>query len=319
MDIRAAYRLLLNRPPDDQGLRYWSRAIGQASVQDVVRGFSASREFRVGDLYHHLVDSVDGEVASRSSAFTTTVELPGRKMLVPIDDEAVGAIVARDRSYEPHLTQHILGDLGPGDTFIDVGANLGWFSLAAAPVVGGGGRVLSFEANLKNVELLAASAQLNGFKQIHPLPVGLSDRLTVAVFQRLGGSNGAIFSTDDATTPGDQWISCLPLDSFGELFKPVKVIKIDVEGAEYLVMSGGLTVIARDRPIIYFEYSPGMLERLEGSSVEALQHLVSELDYVIQIVEPHGDLAAVPQLVDASQYLEDRGLQHLDLRISPRR
>src|SRR5882757_4618176 len=56
-----------------------------------------------------------------------------------------GNTLLTDRTYEPHVTNALLAVLGPGDVFLDIGANEGWYSVRAADIVGAGGKVFSME------------------------------------------------------------------------------------------------------------------------------------------------------------------------------
>lgn len=89
------------------------------------------------------------------------------------------------RRYEPHETAIVLDVLRPGDTFIDVGANWGYFTIIASQRVGMNGRVLSFEPDPRLHAVLEANVRGNAFSQTRVLPIAASDReatLTLAGF-----------------------------------------------------------------------------------------------------------------------------------------
>ena len=104
-------------------------------------------------------------------------------------DYAVGHTVARTGSYEPEVSATLREVLPPGATFVDIGANIGWFSLLAASLVGPTGRVIAIEPNPRNVALLRQSAKDNGFDNIDVVTVALGERRGAAALET-DGSNG---------------------------------------------------------------------------------------------------------------------------------
>ncbi len=315
-DIHACYRLLLGREPDPGGMEYWHSAVDRMSVADLAGAFVDSREFHVGPLCHRLLESVDPPQLSPART-PTLVDLSDRVQFVDPEDNFVGKAIAETGSYEPHLSQAILDVLRPGDTFVDVGANVGWFSLLAAARVGASGRVLAIEADAANVELLCRSAHQNAFTNLLALPVAASDRARLLVLHRLGGSNGAVFAPEGETAPGDRYVSGVPLDGLSGLLDRLDVLKVDVEGAELMALRGAEGLIRRHRPHVFFEYSPGMLGRLPGSSVDELDQWIREIGYGIEIVAFAGPLQPVASLEEASRYLTERAHGHIDLKASP--
>ena len=314
-DIEACYRLLLGRAPDEDGRRYWAAAVGRMSVADAVGGFFDSREFHLGDLYRRLAAA--STPAEASHPRLVAIDLPGRVQYVDLDDSFVGGAIARDAVYEPHLTRAISEVLNPGDGFVDVGANIGWFSLLGASIVGEGGRVLAVEADPGNVGLLLRSAQASGFRNITAVTAAAAATSGAMLLQRAGGSNGAVYPFADATAPDDRWVPALTLDSLSGMVENVRVMKIDVEGAELLVLRGATETIERHRPVLYVEFSPGMLSRFEDSGTQQLQSWLDDHHYRPAIVTFDEGVVEVPSLRDVEAYCERGLFQHVDLQLSP--
>ena len=86
-------------------------------------------------------------------------------------------------TYEPAKHAMIRRHLRPGMTFIDVGANMGDFTLQAARLVGSTGRVISIEPEPENHSVLQRSIELNGYANTRALPIALSDRDGTASLQ----------------------------------------------------------------------------------------------------------------------------------------
>jgi FkbM family methyltransferase len=157
--------------------------------------------------------------------------------------------------YEPHVSAAIEALLQPGDHFLDVGANLGYFSLLAAARVGDSGRIYSVEPNELNVKLLESSRRANKFKNIFVMQVGASQTIeTLFLHATVGnGSTSAVVDEDSLfsarTTPG------VPLDNLlAHRSRPIRLIKVDVEGFEYNSLLGAQRILSEDNPDIIFEF-----------------------------------------------------------------
>jgi FkbM family methyltransferase len=316
-DVEACYRLLLGRAPDSAGLDYWRGAVGTHQVSDLVGAFLDSREFHLGGLYRRVMESAEVTKSHPSTRPIVRIDLADRVQYVDPGDGFVGQAIAENLEYEPHLTRAIADSLQPGDSFVDVGANIGWFSLLAAARVGPTGRVLSIEAVPSNVELLVRSSHANGFENVVAMSVAASDRAGVVLLQRLGGSNAAIFSSAESAAPGDRWVSALPLDGLSSLVRGLDVMKIDVEGAELLVLRGAQDLIRRYQPEIFLEYSPGMLARFPDSGTEEMQAWLESHSYEASIVAFDGTIIPASRLEDVNEYARANSHSHLDIRLTP--
>ena len=147
--------------------------------------------------------------------------------------------------------------LGEGDVFYDVGANVGFFSLIAARLVGPDGHVDAFEPVVESVAAIRANAVLNGFDNIavHPVAVGAAagrERMLVVEdlsWSRLerGGQHSRAAATVDVEV-----VALDELVEAGEL-RPPTLVKIDVEGAELDVIAGMRRTLERHRPAVVCE------------------------------------------------------------------
>lgn len=203
--------------------------------------------------------------------------------------DASVSIQIRDAGvYEPYVSAVLDRLLEPGDVFVDVGANVGYHTMRAAARVGADGRVLAVEANPENARLLLLSAAANGFSQVEVLPVAFGRHLGHVNFVSHVGSNGG-FAPDgpEALESGRATVvPTMPLDALG--LDRVDVMKIDVEGAESIVIEGGLETIRRCRPAIVVEFSCEMTERVGG--ITPLEHLerIVDLGYALHLVDRGG-------------------------------
>ena len=157
---------------------------------------------------------------------------------------------------EPELRQ-LQRLLSPGDVFIDVGANVGLYALKAARLVGPTGRVLALEPGTEAHGHLTANLALNDFGWAEAMKVAASDRAGEAVLHHVPlGNDPQAFSliANDRAEAGET-VETLTLDSLVERcgLGRVDLIKIDVEGAEPLVIAGAKSLLATFRPAVIFE------------------------------------------------------------------
>jgi FkbM family methyltransferase len=191
-----------------------------------------------------------------------------------------------------HITEHLIefgayqrSDLAMllsfvrrGDCVLDVGAHIGTFTVPVGRVVGADGRVFSFEPVADHFELLSHNVVSNGLADVvKPVRAVVANGASALYVTRVAGNSGATsFSRADGDPVGDTPI--VSLDSWwdsGEARPPsVEVVKIDVEGMEYEVLSGGAKLIDAFRPVVHFEVS---LER--RPPLDALNDFFSSRGY----------------------------------------
>lgn len=159
--------------------------------------------------------------------------------------------------YEEPVQMALAQRLRPGDGFVDVGANIGFFSLLAGLAVGPDGWVLAVEPVPANAALIRANAALNRLPRVTVVEAaaGAVDGAGELVLARHNG--GAALST--APVPPDACgritVPVVTVDTLmaGNRLPPPGLIKIDVEGSEAEALNGMRGTIARHHPAILFE------------------------------------------------------------------
>ena len=134
--------------------------------------------------------------------------------------------------------------------FVDVGANIGYYSAYAAPFVR---RVFSFEPDARNHAPLAANAALAGNVRIHK--VALSSEAGEATLDASKNSEVSRLTRDPDATGQKQTVAVQTLDGFARAHPDLRVsgLKIDTEGHELEILVGGRETIIRDQPLILAE------------------------------------------------------------------
>ena len=193
--------------------------------------------------------------ARRNLTFNLT--RAGERMRVPASMRytSVTAYLLRDW-VEPELRE-LDQLLKPGDVFIDVGANVGLFTLKAARLVGSGGRVLALEPSSTAYAELLDNLALNTFDWVTPVMAAASNEDGSAQLNHvdLGGDPQAFSLVNAANANGGEIVAIMRLDTFAveQALVRIDLIKIDVEGAEPMVIEGALGCLAAFRPAVIFE------------------------------------------------------------------
>lgn len=204
----------------------------------------------------------------------------GPMLWLRLGDTVSHGIIRRER--DDRITKFILSRLTPGGTFIDAGANAGWFTLRAAQAYKelGEGRVVAFEPQFQLYDHLLKSVEANGFGalvEVHRMALGDEDR---SVRMSDGGRNsgGSFVLNDPAGSRGS-----VPMRRLDDLPIPVKsrvdCMKLDIEGAEPLFAAGARDFIRRHRPSIVSEVNTKKLRNVSRYKSEDYIRLIEDMGY----------------------------------------
>ncbi|CAE6492569.1 FkbM family methyltransferase [Candidatus Nitrosotenuis uzonensis] len=177
-------------------------------------------------------------------------------------------------------TAVIRENLKPGYTMVDIGANLGFYSMLAASLVGSAGRVFSFEPFAHNVDLIRASARENGFDNVKVISCAVSDKIGSAklYLSPYYSSEHSLFdyhySTGSDSTENTVDVKTVTIDQYlesevGDL--RVDFIKMDIEGSEGKAISGMEKTITENKNVsLLTEFWPNAIA---NSGVEPKEYL----------------------------------------------
>lgn len=277
-EIKWAYRVLLGREPDKDGVHAIIEA--KLPLELVVRGVMRSPEFYERHNAHR------------------TQSIYGRPFEVPAVDWMYQA-----EEYEPQVFRPLMRSLRLGHTFLDVGANIGVFSVHAALR---GANVIAVEALASNAALLLRNAALNSARVVlHPIAASPdAGYVRMQVGESLNAAVGSTGNIIAAAARLDTLIGSTTID----------VLKIDVEGFEYLALQGALGLLSR-RPLIFTEYSPSMLTACSGvSGIQYLEFLTRFGYTQFSLLRTTG--AVLLSWTEIENVWSEQGSSHVDLMIS---
>ena len=190
--------------------------------------------------------------------------------------------------YEHDAILRCAACLDKDSVVLDVGANIGFYSIALGRMLKAGGRICAFEPVPANYERLKRNVALNGLENVvFPFRLALGDHEGEVELGLLepGGSltgNAVIMEGHVASRSSRFSAPLLPLDRFAEQHQitSCRLLKIDVEGAEVMVLRGARGFIERHRPIISAECNNLFIKQL-GTSFMDVVDIVVPLGYRI--------------------------------------
>lgn len=194
-----------------------------------------------------------------------------------------------DGTNELPVQEAVRDSLGPGRVFYDVGANVGFFGLIAARIVGGDGAVYAFEPLPHIAAETRANAERNGLGNLQVLEVAAGDREGTASLIVTRHPGGATLSRadvgDDAV--GEVAVRTVRLDDLvvAGTIRPPDTVKIDVEGVEMEVIDGLRRTIAGHRPVIVCEFD-AVTGDLADEKVHRAGEVLGQLGYALRLLPP---------------------------------
>jgi FkbM family methyltransferase len=198
-------------------------------------------------------------------------------MLLDPAENIDSALLFYPQLYEHHEIRFVREHLLEGNVFLDVGANVGFYSLIASKLVGNSGMVLAIEADPVSYEKLRQNLALNGATNVRAVNIGVSDvAATRPLYLNLNGNRGGNSLLDAASGAKAPTIAidCKPLTDVLALYgiKKVNLAKFDIEGLEYRVLDRFFAdadpSLAPGRIIV--EHHPGWESRAGGNVLTCL-------------------------------------------------
>lgn len=217
--------------------------------------------------------------------------------------------------YEPEVSYFFTNMLNPGDTVVDIGAHIGYFSVLAGRIVGPEGKVFAFEPEPGNYRRLRDHLAQNGLRQVQSFNVALgSSQGTAEMYFNSDNDGGHAFwdvaehQLCERTREEGKRLSAevVVLDHVLAGLQPgqgPRLIKIDAEGMEYEILKGGLrTIIGHEVPFVICEINRFALERM-GSSEAQLRGFMRLIGYQVSLMKQDG--TGLQPLADDESFQSD--------------
>ena len=244
---------------------------------------------------------------TRTRSFIVALE-SGQKLRLRPEDQLAKEIL-NGESFEKAIREKIFEHTEAGMVVLDIGGNIGYYTIDLAKLVGLSGKVVSFEPNPPMIEELKRNVELNGLQNVIVQPIALSNQSGEAEFHcpRPGWEGHAslrsnvTFQTFERirvkTRKLDDVLQDLGINS-------VDLIKIDVEGAERLIFQGARRLLTSHRkPLIFFECAETTCRAFGHCVLDVLRELadcgyqIEQIDYGMWFARPDNRASAATGFV----------------------
>ena len=207
--------------------------------------------------------------------------LPPLRLFTDPNDTTIRPVLEELQIWEDLETKWVLNTIRPGDVFIDVGANIGYYTVVASKVVGPTGHVFAFEPDPASFAILERNVRENGLTNVTLEQKALSNEPGLLRLYIAGENKGDHRLFDQADAPREFVdVEALRLDDYLEEHDTtVDFIKVDTQGAEGIILEGMLgTIRANPGIAMVMEYMPVSL-RSVGTDPEEMIARLEELGF----------------------------------------
>ena len=226
--------------------------------------------------------------------------------LLVLANEDVGRAIYFGGSYEPAETNYLRKVIGSDAVCVDVGANVGYFTMLMSQAASGGS-VHAFEPIPLNAALLRTSMELNGLTNLRINQCAVGDFVGVVSFsQSFDSAYSSIHNTQRKPLERTLTVPVTTLDDYleRESVTRVDILKVDVEGAEGLVVAGASRLLSDEtrRPrVIMLELFDQNLQAF-GSSVKTVTEKMETFGYKPFVVNEEGEMEPFSDELKARYY-----------------
>lgn len=218
----------------------------------------------------------------------------------------------KSHSSEIRLALFMIKNLTENNHFLDIGAHFGYFTLLAAEIVGKNGKVVALEPTNKSFQLLKQNTAM--LEYVKCIQKGASKKLETIAFYEFPNLYSEYNATDIAQFQNEKWFNTskpkkviIETTTIANVIKKEgidpKIIKIDVEGAEYDVMIGGLDYFKENKPIIVMEY---IAPKRKNDTHKLAKELLESIGYQANVITSKGSLNRIRNL---DNYLAEQNLE----------
>ncbi len=230
------------------------------------------------------------------------IEIQGSKMYVNVNDKDPSMRktfqdYALNRIHEENTTKLFKQTVKEGNIVVDLGANIGYFTLLAASLVGEKGKVYAFEPEPRNYNYLAKNIELNSYNNVFAIQKAVSDKnaktkLYICPYDTghhtIKQYEGIRDYKPEFLTKEEKFIEIETIildDFFKDKEQLIDVIKMDVEGAEMLALSGMDKIIKQSKNLkMFIEFFPLLIRKMGSSPEEFIRKLLEDYRFLIFVI-----------------------------------
>lgn len=228
------------------------------------------RSQRIANLYEEMLSKIGEGVRSEF------VMMDGQKLFLDKEDSLMLSI--KNKEHELTEIKYLKQIIKKGDNVLDLGANIGVYTLIFAKLVGESGHVFAFEPDPSNFELLSKNVKENKHENTTLVQKAVSDKngkIDLYVSKRNFASH-RIFDAGDNRESIEIDVTTLD-EYFKKNEKPIKFIKMDVEGTEGATLLGASKILENSKDIIIMmEYFPKFIKKFGMIPEKILKSLIEK-------------------------------------------
>ena len=225
-------------------------------------GHGIGRNKAVGTLFNYLKSSLKEEY----------VQIDDHIMYLDKQDSLCLSI---NNIYEKFETDLVKQEINKGDVVIDIGANIGYYTLIFAKLVGDTGKVFAFEPDPTNFELLRKNIEINGYKNVILEKKALSDKEGKVTLVLNKENTGGHYISKQPTKNSIQVDAITVDDYFKNFGYKIDFIKMDVEGAESMVLKGMANLLKHNADLkMMVEYNSSAIRNMGLEPTSYLKLLI---------------------------------------------
>jgi len=251
--------------------------------------------FTINFIRHPFYDQVKGKYLKLTYKFHNDLQLVGVninknlkfKIYCKGNDGLTNMdiIMFRSYKYEQEIIDFILSNLSLDDTFIDIGANIGFFSLMAAAILNNNGQVHAFEPVSTTFTQMEKSVKVNSFNNIncYQKATGNEKKNLEININKESGHNSISFDRDHTQIKEE-----IQLDMIDNIIKAKNdnfFIKIDTEGYEYETFLGMENLLKTNKCKIVFEFTPSFYSKVDYIKSLKILDLLNSLGYELYEID----------------------------------
>jgi len=251
-----------------------------------------------------LLRLLKGQDADSFSAATTIAPYLSRDHLpiVPIHGDDLRLQLDRhdslgllQRPFEPDEVSLVKRVIKPGQVVLDIGANIGYYTLLFSRLVGDAGKVIAFEPDPDNAALLIQNLAANQCQNVTVHQVATGARQAILRLYQCAENAGMHRAYNSICCTTDyRSVTSVAIDQFLENESQIDFLKMDIEGYEYFALQGMQAILEEKAPKILVEFSPFALAEA-GVTTTAFIEFFAKRNYTISSVRGEGTDGVIPR------------------------
>ena len=212
------------------------------------------------------------------------VNIHGTEMILDLSDKGICKDLFLYRSREPESTKIFMKEVSEGMKVVDVGANIGYYALIEARIVGNYGKVYAIEPEPKNFQLFKSNVELNNYSdRVELFNIAIGNKTGKELFEISDMSN-----THRIAKASDLSDKCIevPITTLDEFLKDKSVdfVRMDVEGYEYFIVLGMEKTLKKNHPLkIFIEVHPKLI-KYYGGDVEVMLKMLADANFRVNYI-----------------------------------